>query len=104
MKLIPKKLGKFKYLKGVLEKKKPKPVEEKKEVKKSKIATMPCLSSNKKDREKKSQPPPLKDSTSKKPSMFKSIEKQNDKLVTTLLKRGGLQREVGTQIIYKSDG
>ena len=53
MKLIPKKFGKSKYLKGVFDKKKKQPETEKKVVKKPKTTLMPCMSSSKKERENK---------------------------------------------------
>jgi hypothetical protein len=65
MKLIPKKFGKAKYLKGLMEKKKTVVIEEKKEVKKKPKATlMPCMSSSKKEREKQAM---IKDQPTKKP-------------------------------------
>lgn len=90
MKLIPKKFGKAKYLKGIIERKKTVVVEEKKEVKKKPKATlMPCMS-NKKDKEKKIETPV------KKPYVQKTI--------VTVLRKGGHIRDVGTQIPYTGDG
>lgn len=87
MKLIPKKLGKAKYLKGLLEKKKPVPqTEEKKEVKKKPKATlMPCMVSSKKEREKQklSEQPPKK----------KEFVQRS---VVAVMKKGGKYRDVGT--------
>jgi hypothetical protein len=94
MKLIPKKFGKAKYLKGLLEKKKIVVVEEKKEIKKKPKATlMPCMISSKKEREKlqKTNEQPLK-------------KQYVSKSVVAVLRKGGKFRDVGTQITYNGDG
>ena len=78
-------MNKPKYLKGVIEKKKPAPVEEKKEVKKRPKATlMPCMSQSKKERDKKN----AEQQPQRKPYV--------QKLVVTAVRKGGQQRDVGT--------
>lgn len=84
MKLVPKKFGKSKYLKGVIEKKKV-VVEEKKAPKRPKATLMPCMSSSKKERENKLK---KENESAKKPHINRSV--------TAVLKRGGKARDVGT--------
>lgn len=95
MKLIPKKWGKAKYLKGLLEKKKVVQVEEKKEIKKKPKATlMPCMIQIKKERDRD------KSLKSEQPTKKQYVQKT----IVTVLRKGGKQRDVGTQIPYVSDG
>jgi hypothetical protein len=88
MKLIPKKLGKKKYIKGLEEKKKkPVPPPEKKEVvkKKPKTELMPCMS-QKKDKEVGKSQRDASASTAKK---LAPAERKNPALITTKLRNGG---------------
>ena len=92
MKLIPKKFGKTKYIKGVEEviKKKPAPVEQVKEKpKKQKIVMMPCMSAHKKERDTKGQ--------------FNTSEKKVKPKALTV-KKNQKYKDVGTQIRYQGDG
>lgn len=84
MKLIPKKFGKQRYLKGVVDKKKQATApEEKKEIKKRpKAELMPCMSSSKKERNK--QP----EVAVRRPFVPRQV--------VTAVKIGGRQRDVGT--------
>jgi hypothetical protein len=88
LKLIPKKLGKKKYLKGIEEKKKKKePVTEAKVPKKPKTMLMPCMS-QKKDKEVKSTRNASESAVKKQLNTFKFISYR--------LRNGGKQRDVGT--------
>jgi hypothetical protein len=92
MKLIPKKFGKQKYLKGIVDRKKQAALQdEKKEIKKRpKAELMPCMSSSKKERNK--QP----EAAVKRPFVPRQV--------VATMKQGGKQRDVGTQITYTGDG
>lgn len=102
LKLIPKKFGKNKYLRGLEETKKKKKKVEDSDVKpKKKIAPaalMPCMS-QKKDREKKMEEV---NASHKKESTAKKSIVGPPKLITSTLRKGGKQRDVGTQITYNN--
>lgn len=95
MKLIPKKCGKKKYLKGLEEKKKKAVQTEVKVPKKPKTMLMPCMS-QKKDKEVVSTRNASESAVKKQLNTFKYISFR--------LRNGGKQRDVGTQIKYKGDG
>ena len=88
MKLIPKKFGKMKYIKGVDEvKKKPAPpVEVKEKPKKQKIVMMPCMSASKKERDTKGQ--------------FNTSEKKKVAPKALTAKKVQKYKDVGTQVRY----
>ena len=102
LKLIPKKYGKNKYLKGIEEtkKKRKKVVEEEPKPKKKTQgpSLMPCMS-QKKEREKK-----MEDinASHKKESTAKKIVAPPPKLITTHIRKGENKRDVGTQVPYNN--
>lgn len=101
MKLIPKKLGKKKYIKGIEEKKKKvvPPPEKKVPPKKPKTELMPCMS-QKKERDAKTN----RDASMSATKKVLPVERKPPPLITTKMRNGGRQRDVGTQIQYKGDG
>jgi len=87
MKLIPKKLGKKKFIKGLEEKKKkPVPPPEKKEVKKKpKTELMPCMSQKKEKEVPRSQ----RDASVSTAKKLAPAERKNPPLITTKMRNGG---------------
>ena len=97
LKLIPKKYGKQKFIKGIeIQKKKvvPPPVE--KVPKKPKAQLMPCMSSKKDKTSRNPSEGPVKKTVVVNINIFKQV--------VTKLRNGGKQRDVGTQIRYLGDG
>ena len=95
MKLIPKRFGRAKYLRGLEEVKKvKKATEEKPKIKKQVITTMPCMSASKKERDNK---------VIKSESATKKLISINKSVISNI-KVHGKHRDVGTQIRYKGDG
>lgn len=102
MKLIPKKYGKTKYLKGLEETKKKKPAPEPKpEKKKPKTVLMPCMSVKKEQEKKKEE---VKSQRNNSESAAKKQPAPPFKYITTKMRVGGKQRDVGTHIRYTGDG
>jgi hypothetical protein len=97
--LIPKKLAKHRFIKGVEEEKKkpepPKEPEKKIPVKKSKTTMQACMTSQKEKREKS-----VGQGTAKKVQQRETMFRQ----IVTKVKAGGRHRDVGTQIRYLGDG
>ena len=91
LKLIPKKFGKKKYIKGVDEQKKKKDTAPKTEIKvpkKPKTMLMPCMSQKKEQKEVKSTRNNSESAVKKSLNTFKFISYR--------LRNGGRQRDVGT--------
>lgn len=103
-KLIPKKWGKKRFLKGIDEKKKKIKIEtDKKTEKKPKTMLMPCMSHKKND--------PKKDEENKKRDNSESVTKKIrvinnsvSKTVPSRFRNGVFIRDIATQIKYKGDG
>lgn len=107
MKIIPKKFGKKKFLKGVDEKKKKPapPAEPKKKVeKKPKTELMPCLQSKRKELdEKKREAKEKEEAAAAKQAAIKKVASISKPVLHT--KRNGVHvRDVATQIKYIGDG
>ena len=107
MKIIPKKFGKKKFLKGLDEKKKkpaPPPEPKKKVEKKPKTELMPCLQSKRKELdEKKREAKEKEEAAAAKKEAIKKIASISKPVLHT--KRNGMHvRDVATQIKYTGDG
>lgn len=98
LKLIPKKFGKSKYLKGEEEKKKKKVPKTEQKPKKPQTVLMPCMSAKKENDAKT-----LRNSSV--PAVQKKIAAAPAfKLISWEKRNGGKQRDVGTHIRYQGDG
>lgn len=100
-KLIPKKWGKKRYLKGLDEKKKKVKKEEtpKKIEKKPKTMLMPCMSHKKnEDKDKK------RDNSENVVKKIKLIQYSISKTIASRFRNGAYVRDIATQIKYKGDG
>ena len=106
MKIIPKKFGKKKFLKGVEEKKKkaaPPPEPKKKVEKKPKTELMPCLQSKRKELDEKKREAKEKEEQLAKQATVKKVASISKPVLHT--KRNGVHvRDVATQIKYTGDG
>ena len=107
LKLIPKKFGKLKYIRGLEEtkKKKKKKVDDSEQKSKKKApsaALMPCMSAKKEQLRKMEEINASQKKTERENSTAKKIVREAHKLIVTYLRNGGKQRDVGTQIVYSN--